>query len=224
MRCNLLEFAIRDAVLLPLCIPNSPITTYHSPSEIPRSPKKNHRFAKKVLPILRKLAKNRPKPEIISIEPPLFTISCMKTPTTRLSKCVLGSLALGGLVSLAQAEVMNEIRFYSNSGGGATGVVPNNVTTGPVGGPFTTGATGLPASGAGTPAGLTRTVGSGASGTDTYTMTASGSDYWGAEDRGAFAFDNAAAGQSGDFSAIVRSVSVAADPAEYLGPNGPHRH
>lgn len=127
-------------------------------------------------------------------------------------------------MSLAQAEVINEIRFYSNSGGGPTGTaVPGGagtiVTSGPVGGPFTTGATGLPASGAGTPAGLTRTVGSGTSGTDTYTMTASGSDYWGAEDRGAFAFDNTAAGQSGDFSAIVRSVSVAADPAEYLGPN-----
>jgi PA14 domain len=137
----------------------------------------------------------------------------------QLSMLTLGGLALGMMATALRSEVLNEIRFYDNSGGGVTGVVPNNVTTG-AGPLFQTGATGLPPTNSGTPAGLQRETGvAGSGGTDTYRLTAHGSDYWGAADRGAFAFDNTAAGQSGDFSAVVRSVAVSPNPADYLAAN-----
>jgi|GEM_PF-7036743 len=129
----------------------------------------------------------------------------------------------------AMAETLNEIRFYGDAGGGVTGVVPNNTTSpgvipgslpGAGNAGFVTGATGiLPNTATGTPHGLTREAGAGAGGSDRYTMTAAGSDFWGSQDRGAYAFDNGAAGQSGNFSAIVRNVSVAGNPADYLAPN-----
>ncbi|MDB4538273.1 hypothetical protein N9230_06650, partial [Akkermansiaceae bacterium] len=60
----------------------------------------------------------------------------------------------------------------------------------------------------------------------TYTITAGGTDFWGASDNGSFIYDadqSRAAGEN--FSVIVRSVSIAGDPAEGLasqwGRTGP---
>ncbi len=64
-------------------------------------------------------------------------------------------------------------------------------------------------SGAGTARGFTS-----ASATE-YTITAGGTDFWGTSDNGSMIYD-ADQVQSGDFSAIVRSVSVAGDPLEAI--------
>jgi hypothetical protein len=48
-----------------------------------------------------------------------------------------------------------------------------------------------------------------------YAITAAGTDIWGTSENGTFIYDSAAV-ESGDFSAIVRSVSIAADPLETL--------
>ncbi|MFT5408397.1 MAG: hypothetical protein ACI9NC_001106 [Verrucomicrobiales bacterium] len=63
-------------------------------------------------------------------------------------------------------------------------------------------------------------------GTDAYTLTAGGTDFWGASDHGSYIFDNAQSRAAGeDFSVVVRSVSIAGDPAEALagewGRTGP---
>lgn len=85
---------------------------------------------------------------------------------------------------------------------------------------FGDAATGNPTSGAGTPRGFTNPA------ADEYTITAGGTDHWGNSDNGSFLYDadqSRAAGEN--FSVIVRSVSVAADPAEGLssqwGRTGP---
>lgn len=97
-----------------------------------------------------------------------------------------------------QAEVLNTLREYGDAAAG-------------VGGTPTT-------SGNGTPHGLVVQPNAGANSTTRYSITTGGHDYWGGSDHGAFAFDSNAPGQSGDFSAIVRSVAVAPDPAEQLAP------
>lgn len=53
------------------------------------------------------------------------------------------------------------------------------------------------------------------SATGKYAITAAGTDLWGTSDNGSFIYDSAQT-QSGDFSATVRSVSIAADPLELL--------
>lgn len=50
-----------------------------------------------------------------------------------------------------------------------------------------------------------------------YVITAGGTDFWGNSDNGSFIYDSTTSRAAGeDFSAIVRSVSVAADPLEVL--------
>ncbi len=51
----------------------------------------------------------------------------------------------------------------------------------------------------------------------TYTITAGGTDIWGGSDNGSFIYDDSTTRAAGEnFSAIVRSVSIAGDPAEAL--------
>ena len=85
---------------------------------------------------------------------------------------------------------------------------------------FGNAATANATSGAGTPRGFTSPA------ADEYTITAGGTDHWGNSDNGSFIYDadqSRAAGEN--FSVIVRSVSIAADPAEGLssqwGRTGP---
>ena len=87
---------------------------------------------------------------------------------------------------------------------------------------FGNAATANAASGAGTPRGAN--FDNAAMGE--YTITAGGSDFWGNNDRGSFIWDNTQSRAAGEnFSVVVRSVSVAADPLEGLatqwGRTGP---
>ena len=75
-------------------------------------------------------------------------------------------------------------------------------------------------SGAGTARGFTNPA------ADEYTITAGGTDFWGGSDNGTFIYDADQSRADGEnFSVIVRSVSVAGDPAETLagewGRTGP---
>ena len=53
-----------------------------------------------------------------------------------------------------------------------------------------------------------------------YSITAGGTDYWGNRDNGSWIYDADGVRAAGsNFSAVVRSVSIAADPLEPLGNN-----
>jgi len=77
-------------------------------------------------------------------------------------------------------------------------------------------------SGAGTPRGANFDN----AGTNAYTITAGGTDIWGGSDNGSFIWDSTTSRAAGEnFSVVVRSVSIAGDPAEAIagewGRTGP---
>ncbi len=95
-------------------------------------------------------------------------------------------------MSDAPAEILDALAEYGNA---ATATSPNPAGNSH-GADFTNAATGA------------------------YIITAAGTDIWGGSDNGSFIFARSGSRPAGaNFSAIVRSVSVAADPLEPLGNN-----
>lgn len=105
---------------------------------------------------------------------------------TRPIKLLLGVMASFAALN-ASAEVLDTLQEYGNA------------------------ATADATSGAGIDRGFTDPA------ADEYTITAGGTDLWGNSDNGSFIYDSTQSRAADeDFSAIVRSVSIAADPAEAL--------
>ncbi|MFP6872498.1 MAG: hypothetical protein VCA55_03225, partial [Verrucomicrobiales bacterium] len=115
----------------------------------------------------------------------------MKSHNIRIVFATLVSCAIAFLISLssASAETLDTLVEYGNA---ATAKIPNSAGN----------AHGADFSGAAT---------------NTYIITAAGTDIWGNSDHGSFIYDADVTRAAGsNFSAVVRSVSIAADPAELL--------
>ncbi|MFP6872643.1 MAG: LamG-like jellyroll fold domain-containing protein, partial [Verrucomicrobiales bacterium] len=115
----------------------------------------------------------------------------MKSHNIRIVFATLVSCAIAFLISLssASAETLDTLVEYGN---GAQGPIPN-------------------------PAGNSRGADFSGAATNTYVITATGSDIWGNSDHGSFIYDADVTRAAGsNFSAVVRSVTIAADPLEQL--------
>ena len=96
-------------------------------------------------------------------------------------------------VGNTSAEVLDTLKEYGNAGDQNK---PVNPAGNPRGADFSQGAAG------------------------TYSITAGGTDHWGNQDNGSWIYDADGSRAAGsNFSAVVRSVSIAADPLEPLGNN-----
>ena len=96
-------------------------------------------------------------------------------------------------VGNTSAEVLDTLKEYGNAGDASK---PINPAGNPRGADFSQSASG------------------------TYSITAGGTDHWGSRDNGSWIYDADGVRAAGsNFSAVVRSVSIAADPLEPLGNN-----